>query len=177
MSTGIKIGTFSYVSNVVQEGIFLCGCFTSRTNVTVLFINPVWSSTNLLGCKPLPVSHAQTNMTASRNFPFNTRFENLRWRWSSFWILQSFPGNPVALLNVFSESLSNSPRFQKLSWNSMRAWICLALWTPVVCCRITDWKISPSQSFTSKLVHCRDPLRVLQQIFSQIFRAVHNSVG
>ena len=44
--TGIKIGVSSYISNVAQEGIFLLGFFSSKTDVMVLLIVPVQSSAN-----------------------------------------------------------------------------------------------------------------------------------
>ena len=78
MSKGIKIGGLPYVSKVAQEVIFLCGCFPARTYATVSLIIPILSSVNSAGCKTLPVSHAQKNLTASRNFPFGSIFENIQ---------------------------------------------------------------------------------------------------
>ena len=78
MSKGIKIGGLPYVSKVAQEVIFLCGCFPARTYAIVSLIIPILSSVNSAGCKTLPVSHAQKNLTSSRNLPFKTRFENVR---------------------------------------------------------------------------------------------------
>ena len=43
MSTGMKIGVSSYVSNVSQEGIVLLGYFPSKTDATVSLIVPVQS--------------------------------------------------------------------------------------------------------------------------------------
>ena len=47
--TEIKIGVYSYVYNVAQEGTVLLGCFPSKPDATVLLIVPVRSSTNSSG--------------------------------------------------------------------------------------------------------------------------------
>ena len=78
MYTGIKIGVSSYVSIVTQEGIFLCGGFPARTDITVLLLMPVIYSDNLWGCKNLPITRAQTNITALHKFTFSTNLENVR---------------------------------------------------------------------------------------------------
>ena len=41
MYTGMKIGVSLYVSNVAQEGMFLLGCFASKTDAPVFLIVPV----------------------------------------------------------------------------------------------------------------------------------------
>ena len=51
MSMGMKIGVSLYVSIVAQEGIVSLGCFSSKTNMTVLLIVPVQSSANISCCK------------------------------------------------------------------------------------------------------------------------------
>ena len=96
MPTGIKIGVSSYVSNVEQERLFSRGCFPDRTDAPVSFIIPFLSSSILSGFKTPTFSCAQKNLTASQNFPFRTRFENVRWRCSLLWIPRDFPKNPVA---------------------------------------------------------------------------------
>ena len=77
MSTGIKISVSSYVSNVAQERIVSLGYFPSKTDVIVLLIVPVQYTANSSGYKTPPFSLSQTNCTASRNFSFSTRFENV----------------------------------------------------------------------------------------------------
>ena len=75
ISTEMKIGISSYVSNVAQKGIVLLGCFPSKTDVKVLFIVPIQSSSNSSDFKIPPFSMSQTNRMALRNFSFRTRFE------------------------------------------------------------------------------------------------------
>ena len=43
ISTGIKIGVSTYVSNVEHEGNFVCECFPARTDAMVLLIMPILS--------------------------------------------------------------------------------------------------------------------------------------
>ena len=54
MSTGIKIGVYSYVSNVAQEGIVLLGFPPSKTDAVVSLITPVRYSANSSSCTPPP---------------------------------------------------------------------------------------------------------------------------
>ena len=147
MLTGIKIVVLSYVSNPGTGEIFFCGCHPSTIDVTVLLIMSIWSSADLLGCKTPPLFFAQTNLTDTRNFTFRTIFENVRWHCSLVWILQVFPRYPLAELNVYFISFSNTPQFQQLSQNNMHPWICLELLTHWEHCKITDWKMITLSEF------------------------------
>ena len=109
MSTGIKTGVSSYVSNLAQEGIVLLECVPYKTYVTVLFIVPVWSSSNSSGWITPPFYLSQTNCMALRNIPFRMRFENIVWRSYTVWIPQAFPRYPIAELYVSFTRLSIFP--------------------------------------------------------------------
>ena len=131
----------------ITGGIFLCGCFPTRTDATVSFITPVLLSANFLGWKPPPVSRAQNFLTALRNFPFRARFIKERWFCSSLWIPRYFSQNPVAAVYAPFTSSSNAPRLNRLSWNLNHVLICLAVLTAWLCCRITDWKMTTCSEF------------------------------
>ena len=133
-----------------------------------IFFKRLFNPLPILRVAKPPVSCAQKNMTISRNFLFWTGFKNVWWRWSLIWISQAFPRYPVVVLNVSFTSLSNTPQFQQSSQN-ICAWIFLELLLPWSRCSITDWNLSPSQSSTSKLLHCRDPHKWSQQNFSQFY--------
>ena len=62
-----------------------------------------------LGLQNSPIYRAQTNLTASRNFPSRTRFWNVQWRCSLVWILRAFPKYPVDALNVSFEGFFKRP--------------------------------------------------------------------
>ena len=117
ISTRIKIGVSSYVSNVAQEGFFLLGCFPSKTDLIVSFIVPIQSSANSYGYKTPSFYLPHTNKTALRNFPFRTRFKTFLWRSAVVWLPQDFPRYPIAELYVSFASLPNAPRFHKSSRN------------------------------------------------------------
>ena len=61
------------------------------------------------GLQNPPLSRAQINLSASCNFPFSTRFENVQWLCSLVFIPWDFPKYPIATLNVPFTRSTNAP--------------------------------------------------------------------
>ena len=89
----------------------------------------------------------------------------------------SFPGYPVAALNVSFTGSSNAPQFQQSSRNNMRARIFLELLTPWESCMITYWEtITLLELYFRSCTPSSSTDRV-PKLFSQFFWMVHISVG
>ena len=122
------------------------------------------------------VSCSQNVLTASRNFPRRTRFENVRWSWSLIWVPRAPPGYPVVAVCVSFTSFSNAQQFQQSSGNTIFA-NSLAPVTSGTRSSLTDFKLPFAWRSTSELVFCQAPLEGLRRKISQLKQTVRHSIG
>ena len=137
MSTGMKICVSLYISNIVQEGPFLIGLFSTK-DVTIWLIVSVRFPAKSSGYKILYFYISQTNRMALHKFPFRKILKNVRWRSYVVCVQQAFPRYPIVELYVSLTRYPNAPRFHKWSQNKMRYQICAELLMPWVRWRKTD---------------------------------------